>query len=727
MAPALRAHIATVYSENPDNYREDLATLDALRTELSFIDRQDAVIPRLLALNAHLDQVALKFPVDEHHVRICFTWSNVGNPIVSLSSSFGLWFERAAVLWNLGALFGKLACHSDLDSVDGIKRACSMFQNAAGCFERIKLLVDTSSLASPDYAMPLLEMLVSTMLAQAQEMFYEKAVMDKLKDLTLAKLSSGAEQLYSKAHASAKETGLFHSDWVVSLDAKAHFFKSITETRRAAVAKAEGQYGEEVARLQVAAAEAKSAFGLRNLNAKLMAKMKAFSGEVDALLASAKRDNDVIYIALVPSKENLAPVSAAIMVKASLQPEAWLKSPIPTLFAGLMPLSLHKAASEYSNLADTLVRDRTAQLQDASDLAQATLQSLNLPASLEAAEAALKPGAPNVPPTTSRRAAEVRDEGGVRGLDDSWATLVREREKVFAALDDSLRVLEAEEAEDEDMRRQFSTRWTRPRSKDLTGHLRDTERSYRDKMGAAKKSDDLIRGKIDANYAGIFSLSLSSEEIAASLPVAAPGKEHIGTMNKLKATLGELAAVRSEMPQLINKLKEIRKNDDTAPLLAAAMRDKKDADGDAMFKAESKKYDAVTKEMDDWVKRQSEIMDRVSDLNTSFASWKVGNESAEKREKALQNLDKAYKAYKEVTANLKEGLKFYTDFQVVVNRFNQSCRDFATTRTIDKKEFLAQVQQSSLAGRPPPPWNGQISFNPNPPATAPPSFYYPRQ
>lgn len=83
------------------------------------------------------------------------------------------------------------------------------------------------------------------------------------------------------------------------------------------------------------------------------------------------------------------------------------------------------------------------------------------------------------------------------------------------------------------------------------------------------------------------------------------------------------------------------------------------------------------------------------------------------REQALQNLDNAYKAFKDISNNMQEGLKFYTDFQGVLNRFLQNCKDFVLTRSVDKKDQLAELQRAAAnlqrASEPPslPPRHGQ--------------------
>ncbi|KAJ1529071.1 hypothetical protein HK405_002328, partial [Cladochytrium tenue] len=219
-----------------------------------------------------------------------------------------------------------------------------MFQNAAGCFENMKQLVDPLSTASSDFSPRLLDALRDTMAAQAQEMFYEKAVKDNLKDATLARLARGAEELYSKAATAAEAAGYPRAtDWVLVLNAKALFFRATTEFRRSNVCLQEGSFGEQVGRLEAAAKDAAAAATLRLSSGKLAASLKSFQTDVAARLTSAQRDNDVAYVQLVPARDALAPIAPAIMAKAALQPDAWMDSPPRPLFAGLMPLTLHSA------------------------------------------------------------------------------------------------------------------------------------------------------------------------------------------------------------------------------------------------------------------------------------------------------------------------------------------------------------------------------------------------
>ncbi|KAJ1550190.1 pH-response regulator protein palA/rim20, partial [Cladochytrium tenue] len=208
---------------------------------------------------------------------------------------------------------------------------------------------------------------------------------------------------------------------------------------------------------------------------------------------------------------------------------------------------------------------------------------------------------------------------------------------------------------------------------DLTGSLREAERLYAEKLGAARRSDALVRDRIDKNYAAIHALSMSLDEIGERIPVATPGPEHRAVMQRLKQALGRVAEVRAEMPALVERLKECRRSDDVGPLLATAMREKKEVSGRALFASQASRYDGVAADAEAWVKRQADAMDEVTKLNEEFAGWKSGNESARRREQAIQDLRAGHRNYKEVSAHLDDGMKFYSEFGAVVARFRQNC------------------------------------------------------
>ena len=85
---------------------------------------------------------------------------------------------------------------------DGIKEASKMFQQAAWTFEHLRSLVSNLSPSdvSTDFTSESLGMLSNLMLAQAQYLFYKKALDAGMKAGVLAKIAMQVAEYFKKAY-----------------------------------------------------------------------------------------------------------------------------------------------------------------------------------------------------------------------------------------------------------------------------------------------------------------------------------------------------------------------------------------------------------------------------------------------------------------------------------------------------------------------------------------------
>ncbi|KAK6053899.1 hypothetical protein COOONC_08597, partial [Cooperia oncophora] len=98
----------------------------------------------------------------------------------SLSISDGA-FERAAVLFNCGALMSHIAASQPLLTDEEMKTAAKLFQQSAGVFARLRdtVLGMVQQDPTPDLMPDTLAALSAIMLGQAQESIYIKAYKGK--------------------------------------------------------------------------------------------------------------------------------------------------------------------------------------------------------------------------------------------------------------------------------------------------------------------------------------------------------------------------------------------------------------------------------------------------------------------------------------------------------------------------------------------------------------------
>ena len=142
----------------------------------------------------HLNNLLLKFPSDlnlnfEYWLPFPNDASYSLNECYTLSD---LNYERCCLLFNIGAYYSQKASHQSRSDTQSIKLALQDLQLSAGVFK--SLIEDLSALptsTTPDLTSDFLNLLSTLMLAQAQECFWQKAVIDNLKNGTIAKISLG--------------------------------------------------------------------------------------------------------------------------------------------------------------------------------------------------------------------------------------------------------------------------------------------------------------------------------------------------------------------------------------------------------------------------------------------------------------------------------------------------------------------------------------------------------
>lgn len=72
----LKAYIRQTYGDDPERYSEECATLNRLRQDMRGAGKDSAAGRDLLyRYYGQLELLDLRFPVDENHIKISFTWS----------------------------------------------------------------------------------------------------------------------------------------------------------------------------------------------------------------------------------------------------------------------------------------------------------------------------------------------------------------------------------------------------------------------------------------------------------------------------------------------------------------------------------------------------------------------------------------------------------------------------------------------------------------------------
>lgn len=212
-------------------------------------------------------------------------------------------FELMNILYNLAALYSQLAVAQSRSGAEGLKTAVSYFSRAAGVLDHMqKAVLPELRMSSPPEDMDLhtLEALKQLLLAQLQECFWKKAVMDgTYKDASIARLAARVSDLYNLAIESAMKSEAISSAWIHHMSAKHHHFAGAAQYRAACDCLEKKKFGEEVARLADAVACVNE--GLKEnrggyLNKSVLEDLQGLKRKVEEDLKRAERDNDKIYM-----------------------------------------------------------------------------------------------------------------------------------------------------------------------------------------------------------------------------------------------------------------------------------------------------------------------------------------------------------------------------------------------------------------------------------------------
>ncbi|KAJ2665009.1 pH-response regulator protein palA/rim20 [Coemansia sp. RSA 1199] len=716
---ALAEYIASSYAEPPEVYRDDLRVLDELReAATAALDGNPNVLKRNIRYYGQLAFILSKFPAD---VGISFTWYNSFTLDTEVSCQ-DLYFERASVLFNIGAAYSQLGCREGHSDMDSLNRAFNYFQQAAGTFGYLqrKIVGECRTQLTTDMSAYMLTTLENLMLCQAQECVWHRSVLSRMKDANIARIATHVAELYEQAMQSASQGSLastIPNGWIDHLKVKGLYFRAEAQQRKSMGCLANSQYGEEVARLQAAQEYCSQISELvsydqrwsKLLRAAVLEMIKSQAELVSSNRTRAEHDNDVIYLDPVPAISSLADISPYKLAQ-SKTPEI-IENPGkflggeelgPPLFKGLVPFVIHQAASLYEDRKDQLVnKDLITALDELTADCESVLNSLNMPHALEAIKKPI-----GLPPNILVGADEIRSDGGYIGikrlLDSAIVSNTRANELVGAAE----KALNDEAQEDQRVQQRVpkgGRQTKRVESAELTNKFRAEIAKYRDVINRARESDATIKAQVDM-WSQFFSLLGSPrDEIERQVPSTTANPitdpHHSQIVGRLQQYMDEITLMKRERAKSMEKLKRVANEDDITPALNEEMQRLAALSATPILQFELHQFeDLFAQKLDKYMtwrtyideerEAQVELLDSIREANQAFLVARSNHPLLQQREKALSNLETAVKRYREASFNLHDGARFYVSLDSELQKLKDGCLDFAMARHLDALEQL---------------------------------------
>uniref|UniRef100_A0A8C1TM11 Programmed cell death 6-interacting protein n=1 Tax=Cyprinus carpio TaxID=7962 RepID=A0A8C1TM11_CYPCA len=682
------------------------------------LDKHESSLEILLRYYDQLCAIEPKFPFPE--LCLTFTWKDAfdkgslfGGSVKLALASVG--YEKTCVLFNVGALASQIASEQNLDNDEGLKTAAKFYQLASGAFAHIKDTVLSALNREPtmDISPETVGTLSQIMLSQAQEVFVLKATADKMKDAIVAKLANQAADYYGDAFKQCQYKENLPKEVLPVLAAKHCMMQATAELRQSALANQKKKFGEEIARLQHATELVKTAASRYDEYVNV----KDLSDKINRALTAAKKDNDFIYHDRVPEVKDLEPIGKASLVKATAV-QTPLSQKFSDLFEKMVPMAVQQSVSAANSRKADTVNRLIGSMREATNLCNGVLASLNLPAALEdlSGEA--------VPQSILEKSRAVVQQGGLQSIEQLIKDLPELLQRNREILDESFKMLDDEEATDNELRAKFNQRWNRTPSGDLYKPLRAEGNNFRSVLDKAVQADQVVKERYTAHCEMIALLCKPENELSAAIPSANPAKTLQGSevVNVLRAQLAQLDEVKREREVLEGEVKSVT-FDMTTKFLTALAQDGA-INEEALTASELEtRYGSHTQRVQQNLRRQEELLSQIQVSHQEFSALKQSNSEANNREEVLKKLASAHDSYIEISSNIKEGTKFYNDLTEILLKFQNKCSDIVFARKTERDEllkysltvgnsliflFLFQTQQQPQAkpqppARPPPP------------------------
>ncbi|KAL9098996.1 MAG: hypothetical protein Q9163_005440 [Psora crenata] len=501
----LKSYIRQTYGDDPERYAEECNTLNRLRQDMRGAGKDSTAGRDLLyRYYGQLELLDLRFPVDENHIKISFTWFDAFTH--QPTSQYSLAYEKASIIFNISAALSCHAASQDRNDDAGQKSAYHSFQASAGMFTYIN--ENFLHAPSKDLSRETVKTLITLMLAQAQEVFVEKQIADDRKVGLLAKLANQAALLYSQAMEGIQDNvtrAVFDRLWLLVAQVKANYMSSVAQFYQALADDDANSHGTAISRLQIAEREGKDACRIANAfpsavssssnlgsetRASLVEMTTRHAANVQERLTTLIKDNDFIYHQSIPAEASLAVIPKLAAAKAIPVNELYQGQDIqriigPDIFQKIVPIAVTESASLYDEEKAKLVRAEAEKVETADSEMAASLDYLKLPGSLTV----LKGGMDHEIIVDRDFQLWCEELAGHEPFTKAFDSLQSDKASALNTLARCTKSLDQEESTCEKMRSKYGVDWTQQPSSRLTSTLRSDIRSYKSAIEEASTSD----------------------------------------------------------------------------------------------------------------------------------------------------------------------------------------------------------------------------------------------
>ncbi|EIW86032.1 BRO1-domain-containing protein [Coniophora puteana RWD-64-598 SS2] len=512
--PSIRNLIAKSYGISPDDYAAECQVLQQCRRD-AVKDANSNVIAhdRLSRYFAQLEFLGLRFP----EICIDSTWSDAFSNKQIVQTSLA--YEKVSILFQIAATQSAIAASQNRTRPEGLKLAFYYFRSCAGLLTYIAESFPHAP--SIDLSRDVISSLTGIVIAQATEIFLEKVIGEKTAHTLISKVASQTAHLYTASTEEVKALtykGVVDHKWNMILQIKSKYFASLAQYYRGLVDDKAGNHGNALVRFKLAESLANEANqDATSFNALFVCSVSSLPVDAGSAIldstrvhlslcterrSEATRENDLIYIAALPSHGTLPAIEKAIVATpVSIQefygtPDMQKVTGLD-IFSKLIPLNIHKSTSVYMEEKAELIRREVELAESADTEACSALDAIGVQDGLARFKAITEGGidVKDIPRDMRRWREDIGAMEDRKGVD----MLMRELGKLKASATDVL------DSVSYDLK-------SRDRKAMRVGYNRNHPCTHRDRSAL---SDGSIRSELNSQVAALHAAASSDGQVAA--------------------------------------------------------------------------------------------------------------------------------------------------------------------------------------------------------------------
>ncbi|KAM9903753.1 hypothetical protein OXX69_007824 [Metschnikowia pulcherrima] len=648
-----------------------------------------------------IKDVEAKFP---DHV-VTFEWYDTFHHRPQMIQVREWRLEQRLLIFQTGLLYSHKAHLENVHAEEGLKKACAYFQQAAGCFEY--LLERKTADLGPESST--IQCMHAVMISSAQELIWQKAVRgNSMKDTVIARLAVKVAEFYADAAKYAQISSSVRQDWINLLLVKSLHFRAAAHFRMSNHALDTFEYGVQVSHLRRASEFCKAAQKhKRYVSEYVLEDLAGLQRTVQDSLATAEKDNDLVYLKPVPDSSALPAIVGVSMVTPK-PPNFLLErdASIPPAFSKLMPFAVVQVSQAFRERQDAYIETAFHEpLQALNKLLRQFLAERQLPASLDSLQVP-----ESIPDSIGNHAQEILSLGGIRLIEESMAEISTLAAHSRALVSECEERLCLEQKEDDLMReREGSDRWTRTPSQISSKDYWAKIEKMRDYLAQGQASDGVlgeiyksIQFSLEAYCGGPKKLSQIIPQYA-HVPLDRAGESVAFELRDLLAETAKLETKRERFAASINLKsrnhsilsvvidnykknpeKFLGENGNVDRVKFEPVYEKHIAffDQDLAYLAQSKD-------------QQIALEKKIDETNQKFSHVRAAtlNKAQESRLQVLQKLEADYVTYLDLVQNLNQASKFYTSFLERGNNVLRELDAYLLRRREEARELVLAIRE----------------------------------